>query len=45
MESDTLLLVLRNLLKNAHERELRGEPPPAPKAPPPQRQPQNVGRR
>jgi transcription-repair coupling factor (superfamily II helicase) len=34
MESDTLLMVLRNLLKTAHDRELRGEPPPTPKAPP-----------
>jgi len=33
-ESDTLLMVLRNLLKAAHERELRGEPPPVPKAVP-----------
>ena len=32
-ESDTLLMVLRNLLKAAHEREVRGEPPPAPKGP------------
>ena len=33
LESDTLLMVLRNLLKSAHEREARGEPPPAPKPP------------
>jgi len=33
-ESDTLLMVLRNLLKAAHEREVRGEPPPVAKAPP-----------
>jgi hypothetical protein len=30
LESDTILLVLRNLLKAAHEREERGEPPPQP---------------
>jgi transcription-repair coupling factor (superfamily II helicase) len=28
MEGDTLLMLLRNLLKGAHEREKRGEPPP-----------------
>jgi transcription-repair coupling factor (superfamily II helicase) len=33
VESDTLLIVLRNLLKAAHDREVRGEPPPMPKAP------------
>ncbi|MDP9172945.1 MAG: transcription-repair coupling factor [Planctomycetota bacterium] len=33
MESDTLLMVIRNLLKSAHEREVRGEPPPAPRPP------------
>jgi transcription-repair coupling factor (superfamily II helicase) len=33
MESDTLLLILRNLLKAAYEREQRGEPPPVLKAP------------
>jgi transcription-repair coupling factor (superfamily II helicase) len=33
MESDTLLMVLRNLLKAAYEREQKGEPPPQPKAP------------
>jgi transcription-repair coupling factor (superfamily II helicase) len=31
MESDTVLMVLRNLLKAAYEREQRGEPPPQPK--------------
>jgi len=35
MEADTLLMVLRNLLKSAHEREQRGEPPPSPPKPPP----------
>jgi len=33
MEGDMILMVLRNLLKAAYERELRGEPPPAPPAP------------
>jgi len=33
MESDTVLMVLRNLLKAAYEREQRGEPPPQPKPP------------
>jgi len=28
-----VLLALRNLLKTAHDREQRGEPPPAPKVP------------
>jgi transcription-repair coupling factor (superfamily II helicase) len=28
MQSETLLLVLRNLLAAAHDRELKGEPPP-----------------
>jgi hypothetical protein len=32
MESDTLLMVLRNLLKAAYEREQRGEAPPTPAA-------------
>jgi transcription-repair coupling factor (superfamily II helicase) len=32
LEPDTLLMILRNLLKSAYERELRGEPAPAPKA-------------
>jgi transcription-repair coupling factor (superfamily II helicase) len=31
MEGDTMLMVLRNLLKAAYEREQRGEPPPAPR--------------
>ena len=30
MESETALIMLRNLMKAAHERELKGEPPPAP---------------
>jgi transcription-repair coupling factor (superfamily II helicase) len=34
MESDTVLLALRNLLKSAHERELRGEPAPVKKPAP-----------
>jgi transcription-repair coupling factor (superfamily II helicase) len=33
LEADTLLVVLRNLLKAAYEREQRGEPPPIPKPP------------
>jgi transcription-repair coupling factor (superfamily II helicase) len=32
MESDTLLLMMRNLMKSAYERELRGEKPPELKA-------------
>ena len=31
MQPETLLMVLRNLLAAAHDRDLRGEPPPAPK--------------
>jgi len=31
MESDLILMALRNLLKSAHEREQRGEPAPIPK--------------
>jgi transcription-repair coupling factor (superfamily II helicase) len=34
MQPETLLMVLRNLLAAAHERELKGEPPPARLAPP-----------
>ena len=30
MESEACLMVLRNLMNAAHERELRGEPPPVP---------------
>jgi hypothetical protein len=33
LEADTLLMVMRNLLKAAYEREQRGEPAPAPVAP------------
>jgi len=33
MVPETLLMVLRNLMKAAHERDVKGEPPPAPKAP------------
>jgi transcription-repair coupling factor (superfamily II helicase) len=29
MESETCLMVLRNLMRAAHDRELKGEPPPA----------------
>jgi hypothetical protein len=28
MESETCLMVLRNLMRAAHDREVRGEPPP-----------------
>jgi hypothetical protein len=28
-EPETLLLVLRNLVRAAHDREVKGEPPPA----------------
>jgi hypothetical protein len=35
LEPDALLMTLRNLLKAAYERELRGEPPPEIKPPPP----------
>jgi transcription-repair coupling factor (superfamily II helicase) len=34
MESDTLLMILRNLLRAAYDRELNGEPPPPLKPPP-----------
>jgi transcription-repair coupling factor (superfamily II helicase) len=34
MEPEACLMVLRNLMAAARERELKGEPPPAPKAPP-----------
>jgi hypothetical protein len=33
MEPDTLLVVLRNLLRHAYDREQRGEPPPIARAP------------
>jgi hypothetical protein len=32
MEPETLLMVLRNLMFAAHERDVKGEPPPAGKA-------------
>ena len=35
MQPDALLMVLRNLLAAAHERELKGEPPPVVNRPPP----------
>jgi transcription-repair coupling factor (superfamily II helicase) len=35
MEPEACLMVLRNLMNAAHERDVKGEPPPAPKAPPP----------
>src|SRR5205814_8757658 len=38
MEPETLLIVLRNLMKAAHDRDERGEPPPLPKAPSPKAQ-------
>src|SRR5207253_6228163 len=31
MQPETLLMVLRNLMKSAHDRDLKGEAPPAPK--------------
>ncbi len=34
LEPEPLLMVLKNLMRAAYDRELRGEPPPAPKAPP-----------
>jgi hypothetical protein len=34
MEPEACLMVLRNLMNAAHERDVKGEPPPAPKAPP-----------
>ena len=37
LESETLLLVLRNLMRAAHDREVKGEPAPQPKAPTPQK--------
>ena len=33
MEAETCLMVLRNLMLAAHDRDLKGEPPPAPKVP------------
>jgi transcription-repair coupling factor (superfamily II helicase) len=33
LDPETLLMVLRNLIRAAHDREQKGEPPPAPKAP------------
>jgi hypothetical protein len=37
MEAETLLMVLKNLMRQAYDREQRGEPAPQPgKAPPPQ---------
>jgi transcription-repair coupling factor (superfamily II helicase) len=35
MEPEASLMVLRNLMNAAHERDVKGEPAPAPKAPPP----------
>jgi transcription-repair coupling factor (superfamily II helicase) len=40
LESETCLMVLRNLMRAAHDRELKGEPPPAP--PPPVKKPATV---
>jgi hypothetical protein len=37
MESETCLMVLRNLMRAAHEREVKGEPPPPAPAPTPAR--------
>jgi transcription-repair coupling factor (superfamily II helicase) len=34
MEPEALLMVLRNLMLAAHDRDVNGEPPPAPKLPP-----------
>ncbi len=34
MEPEACLMVLRNLMLAAHDRDVKGEPPPAPKAPP-----------
>jgi transcription-repair coupling factor (superfamily II helicase) len=34
MEPETLLLVLRNLMRAAHDRDVKGLPPPAPAKPP-----------
>jgi transcription-repair coupling factor (superfamily II helicase) len=40
LDPEACLMVLRNLMNAAHERDLKGEPPPAPKAPPiPQKKP------
>ena len=42
LESETCLMVLRNLMRAAHDRELKGEPPPAP---PPAKRPEVAKRR
>ncbi len=43
LEPETLLLVLRNLMRAAYDRELRGEPPPEPKPQPPAPKPSGRG--
>jgi hypothetical protein len=47
MESDTLLMTLKNLMRQAYDREQRGEPHPipAPAPPPPDAKPQAAAKR
>ena len=42
--ADALSVILRNLMRAAHDREVKGEPPPAPKSPTPPKRPAAAAR-